>query len=129
MYPSYIDSSMSVKDGRKVRADLSCENPTVQEVAKACIQLGLDCLIEPKRYPKKWWVPGRCRIRIHNADGSPCNKSVNSRKELFHEVGKVIPQIRQQMREQMSASQKGGPAPAGSQNKAKPKGKGKGRKK
>lgn len=24
MYPSYIDSSMSVKDGRKVRADLSC---------------------------------------------------------------------------------------------------------
>lgn len=24
MYPSYIDSSMSVKDGRKVKAEYSC---------------------------------------------------------------------------------------------------------
>lgn len=71
------------------------EEPSVRDVGNACMKLGLQCLVEVvnyfilliiqnKRYPKRWWVPGRCRIRIHNADGSPCNTLVNSRIKLMY---------------------------------------------
>ena len=103
MYPSYVDKERSIKDGRRVKVECACtpglgilssigENPSTMDVMNACAKLGLDCLLEvvflvdvkmqPKRYPKAWWVFGRCRIRLHNADGSPCNTTINSRFTL-----------------------------------------------
>ncbi|KAK8799754.1 hypothetical protein WA588_002579 [Blastocystis sp. NMH] len=116
MYPSYLDKNMSVKDGRRVPSDCACENPSLMDVMNACSKLGLDCLAEPKRYPKRWWVMGRCRIRIHNADGSPCITNINNRKDLFREVGKVIPGIREEMK-------RAAPQPAAAKSAKKGKGK------
>ncbi|KNB42213.1 hypothetical protein JH06_4201 [Blastocystis sp. subtype 4] len=130
MYPSYVDKERSIKDGRRVKVECACmivtgtvnnigENPSTMDVMNACTKLGLDCLLEPKRYPKAWWVFGRCRIRLHNPDGSPCNTTINSRKELFHAIGKMIPLVREEVKKEMPTR------PAAKSTK---KGKGKGKK-
>lgn len=55
IYPEYIDSSLSKKFGRKIKKELSIHKPTVQEIYQASLELGLNPVIEDKKYPARWW--------------------------------------------------------------------------
>ncbi len=55
IYPAYIDSTLSRKEGRRVPRELAVPNPRVEEIVEACEKLGLNPSVEEARYPRVWW--------------------------------------------------------------------------
>ncbi|RLI85107.1 MAG: signal recognition particle protein Srp19 [Archaeoglobales archaeon] len=50
-----IDAKKSRREGRKVAKRYAVPNVKVDEIAKACRELGIPFRVEDKRYPKSWW--------------------------------------------------------------------------
>ena len=70
IWPAYLDATLSRADGRRVPQDLSVEEPTVDEIAKAVQQIGYDATIErDKAYSREPWAQ-RGRVVIRGADDS-----------------------------------------------------------
>jgi signal recognition particle subunit SRP19 len=55
IYPSYLDFYDSKTQGRKVSRFFSVQRPTAKEIYSAAERLGLNPVIEKKKYPKAWW--------------------------------------------------------------------------
>lgn len=55
IYPAYIDSSLSRKEGRRVPKSIAVYNPRIEEIIKAAEELGLNPIVEDSMYPKLWW--------------------------------------------------------------------------
>ncbi|MCD6488715.1 MAG: signal recognition particle protein Srp19 [Desulfurococcales archaeon] len=55
IWPSYIDSSLSRKNGRRVSKMDGVSNPTIEEIVEAARQLDLNPVIENSPYPRLWW--------------------------------------------------------------------------
>ncbi|MDH5806338.1 MAG: signal recognition particle subunit SRP19/SEC65 family protein [Candidatus Methanomethylicaceae archaeon] len=56
IWPSYINSSLSRNEGRKVSKKIAVESPSIEEILNACKELGLDVLIEKnKAFPRTPW--------------------------------------------------------------------------
>lgn len=53
IYPAYINSTKSRKEGRKLRKDLCVENPTYQEIKDVLSVSNLRIGIENKLYPRE----------------------------------------------------------------------------
>jgi len=61
IYPAYIDSSLSRKEGRRIPKSIAVHNPRVEEIVRAAEELGLNPVIEDSRYPKFWW---KYKVRV-----------------------------------------------------------------
>ncbi len=61
IYPAYLDSTLSWREGRRVPRSLAVRNPSVEEIVKAAEELGLNPVVEEARYPRLWW---RYRYRV-----------------------------------------------------------------
>jgi signal recognition particle subunit SRP19 len=59
LWPSNINSSVSVSRGRKIPLRHAVKDPTIEEIVKAAEKLGLDPAIEDKAYPSAWWTERR----------------------------------------------------------------------
>jgi len=46
VYPAYINSKFTVKEGRRIPAPLACENPSAHEVMESVMRLGFKCDLE-----------------------------------------------------------------------------------
>ena len=55
VYPAYIDSCLSWREGRRVPKSIAVRNPSVEEIVKAANELGLNPIVEEARYPRVWW--------------------------------------------------------------------------
>jgi len=55
IWPIYIDSQASIKEGRKIPMKYAVKNPRVDEIVEAARVLGLDPIVEEKKYPRSWW--------------------------------------------------------------------------
>jgi signal recognition particle subunit SRP19 len=56
LWPEYFDITRSRAAGRKVSKKLSINAPSVDLIAKAARQMGLECKIETdKSYPGNWY--------------------------------------------------------------------------
>jgi signal recognition particle subunit SRP19 len=56
LWPSYFDSKVSLREGRKVPRSEATEAPTAQMIYEAVKALGLDCILElEKSYPRFWY--------------------------------------------------------------------------
>jgi signal recognition particle subunit SRP19 len=66
IYPSYIDSGLSKKEGRKIPKKLGVTSPKAQEILKALRVLGEEATLEKDAsYPKRWWEKeGRVVISV-----------------------------------------------------------------
>jgi len=63
VYPSYLDSSLTRKQGRRIPASLSVPSPSIEEIFQAALKLGLNPVLEKdKAYPGQWWVKGRVLV-------------------------------------------------------------------
>lgn len=40
--------------------------------------------MQNKQYPRAWWVPGRLRVQLKNADGTPVNPEIPNSEWLRH---------------------------------------------
>ncbi|MEM1731632.1 MAG: signal recognition particle subunit SRP19/SEC65 family protein [Desulfurococcaceae archaeon] len=52
VYPSYIDSKRSRREGRKIPLKYAVPNPSIDEITQACKSLSLNPEIEQKKYPR-----------------------------------------------------------------------------
>ena len=64
VWPAYIDSQKSRKEGRMIPKNIAVELPSAEEILEACQELKLEPVLEPtKRMPfATWEKPGRILI-------------------------------------------------------------------
>lgn len=56
IWPVNIDSTKTVKEGRKIPKNNAVNIPKLREISRAATKLGLNPEVEKdKSYPKSWW--------------------------------------------------------------------------
>lgn len=87
IWPVYIDSTKSRKEGRRVNKKIAISSPELTEIAKAARKLNLKPKIqEYKSYPGLWWEnSGRIIIETEN----------NKKNEILSEISNVIQNLRE----------------------------------
>lgn len=66
IWPIYLDSNKSLKDGRKVAMEYAIENPKIRELEKAAKKLKYTYTLEEnKSYPGEWYNnSGRMLVEV-----------------------------------------------------------------
>lgn len=64
IWPTYIDSNKSTKEGRRIQKDMAVDNPSVEDVSEVLESIGVRHAVQPyKGYPRdvesRWDNPGR----------------------------------------------------------------------
>eukprot|EP00871_Galdieria_phlegrea_P000983 jgi/Galph1/1886/GphlegSOOS_G559.1 len=81
IYPVYVDALNTLFEGRKISKTFCIDKPSVQEVAEACVQLGLETFVEPeKRHPRDIFRKGRVRVRMFDEQHRTLLPDIDSRK-------------------------------------------------
>ncbi|KAH8584513.1 signal recognition particle SPR19 [Cryptosporidium sp. chipmunk genotype I] len=94
IYPSYLNSN-NTKSGGRLSSLIHCvEDPTVAEIAEVCIQLGIPCKLESKRYPRDHRTLGRVRFQLFDDNGKAFNDRVLTKKVLLDQIGIMIPKLK-----------------------------------
>lgn len=85
VYPVYLDSTVSRKEGRRVPLSLAVPNPTIEEIVEVCVKLGLNPEVEAeKAYPRDFTRKGRIIV----------DKLENKLKTLYT-IAKALKEARQ----------------------------------
>ena len=78
IWPAYLDADRTRAEGRRVPLELSVEEPTVEEIAKAVQQIGYDAIVErDKAYSRQHWEPRGCVV-VRGTDDSTKNDLVQA---------------------------------------------------
>eukprot|EP00730_Choanoeca_flexa_P008026 TRINITY_DN12428_c1_g1_i1.p1 TRINITY_DN12428_c1_g1~~TRINITY_DN12428_c1_g1_i1.p1 ORF type:complete len:169 (+),score=12.35 TRINITY_DN12428_c1_g1_i1:98-604(+) len=98
LYPVYLDSNRTVKEGRRLSKDKAVENPTNKEIYTVLIKLKqaneVEIAFEPNKfYSRNRLLAGRFRFQLKKADGSPTIASLPTRKAWFEHIAKEIKAI------------------------------------
>jgi len=86
IYPAYLDSSLSRKEGRRIPRSIAVHNPRPEEIIRAAEELGLNPIIEDSRYPRLWW---RYRVRI-------VVDKVGSKQKILRMIARKILELRKE---------------------------------
>uniref|UniRef100_A0A7S0YF51 Signal recognition particle 19 kDa protein n=1 Tax=Polytomella parva TaxID=51329 RepID=A0A7S0YF51_9CHLO len=120
LYPHYITSGKTVAEGRRIPSNLACSNPNVIEMYECCRALSIPCQIEGKTYPRDWFIKGRLRVQLFNADGTPVNPTIPTRRDLMIKIAELWPSHRRPMPQQGGTKVVETPAAAASSSSATP---------
>ncbi|POY71113.1 hypothetical protein BMF94_5870 [Rhodotorula taiwanensis] len=95
LYPIYIDKKRPQQDGgRRVNAKLAIEWPFAEQMAKACRMLGFEAVFEASRplktHPKDWENPGRVKVQLRTAEGTPRNSTIKNKRILLARICSVL---------------------------------------
>ncbi len=52
VYPAYIDKALPRKKGRRLSLTHAVSNPTIDEIVRAAELLGLEPIVEERKYPR-----------------------------------------------------------------------------
>ncbi|KAL0269337.1 UNVERIFIED_CONTAM: hypothetical protein PYX00_007107 [Menopon gallinae] len=125
IYPAYINSKKTRKEGRIIPKNKSVENPTHQEIRDVLIAQGLKFGVENKLYcreqSKELPFRGRIRVQLKNDDGTPLNADYPTRESIMLMLGEMIPKLKTRVGKQASSDQ-GQQQGAGTTGKKKGKG-------
>jgi signal recognition particle subunit SRP19 len=118
IYPSYLDSCKSLKQGRRIGKELAVDTPTVSDISQALQSLGLKHVLQPhKGYSRDpytlWDNPGRVKVEpspkitILEDDENDLPPG-NGKRRLLLEIASRIPSLpsRIQRLEAQAASKK-----------------------
>jgi|DewCreStandDraft_3_1066083.scaffolds.fasta_scaffold01736_4 signal recognition particle subunit SRP19 len=83
VWQSYLDPSISRKYGRRVPKSLLPSRVTVEDILKACREIGIECEIMDKKYPRTWHL-GHKAVEV-NYEGS--------KSKLLKELAKTLQRI------------------------------------
>ncbi|MEM1619716.1 MAG: signal recognition particle subunit SRP19/SEC65 family protein [Fervidicoccaceae archaeon] len=78
-----LDSKLSRGRGRKISLNKSVPRPSLTELVEAAKALGLDPVVEEKRYPRAWMKVGRV-----------CVKKLGRRSEILAALANKIKEMR-----------------------------------
>jgi signal recognition particle subunit SRP19 len=121
IYPAYIDSTRTIKQGRRINKELCISGPHVIEIFFCCKQLKIPCVTEMGSYPKSAWDQepasaefgkglGRVRVFLKDASGQVrttpddlepkinCGEPITNRTVLLKLICKLLPDQRQELK-------------------------------
>jgi signal recognition particle subunit SRP19 len=89
IYPSYLDSTKSIKQGRRIGKEEAVSVPTVSDLSLALQTLKIRHVLQPyKGYSRDietlWENPGRVKVDLSNNE---------SKRELLLQLAKIIPTL------------------------------------
>lgn len=109
IYPTYLDSSKTIKLGRRIPANEAVDQPTVQEIGEALRSLRVRHVVQPfKGYSRdtesRWDNPGRVLVdmkgelvpdlmSLGNSDGLKMKTKIDTKIQLLKEIAKIIPDL------------------------------------
>ena len=81
IYPVYIDKTLKLSEGRKIKSDICTENPRAKDIYRVCNEiLGLKCKLENKSHPRDWQKRGRVIVQIKDEQGKVIQDSLKNSK-------------------------------------------------
>ena len=92
IYPSYLDSTKTIKEGRRIAAEKAVDTPTVSDISQALQQLNIRHVLQPhKGYSRDitclWDNPGRVRYEV------PVVSEYVTKNQLLVEIASRIPTL------------------------------------
>ena len=99
IYPSYLDSTKTVKMGRRIGKEESVPTPTVTDISYALQQLNVRHAVQPyKGYSRdiscQWDNPGRVLVDVPTTLVVPEDvTTANPKKLLLKELASIIPTL------------------------------------
>lgn len=103
IYPSYLDSTKSMKQGRRLSREESVATPTVTDMSYALQKLNIRHAVQPyKGYSRdiscQWDNPGRILVDIPQTMMVPDNSTTqNPKKLVMKEIASIIPSLQYRM--------------------------------
>ncbi|KAH3796788.1 signal recognition particle 19 kDa protein-like [Dreissena polymorpha] len=99
IYPAYINSKKTVKEGRRIPKEKCVDNPLYTEIRDVCLSAGLIVGVENKTYcreleHKDVKYRGRIRVQLKNEDGSIKDPKFPTRDSIMLYVGETIPKLK-----------------------------------
>jgi len=87
IWPTYINSKRSRKEGRKINKNDAVSDPKLTEISRAARKLNLNPKTEDdKSYPRFWWEnSGRIIVERENT----------SKNKVLAEISQIIKSLRQ----------------------------------
>ena len=85
IWTANLDAKKKRSEGRKIARKFAVPNVKIEEMVKACKELGIPCRVEEKKYPKSWWEEGG-RIVV---------PKVESKIRLMEKIALRIKEIRE----------------------------------
>jgi signal recognition particle subunit SEC65 len=101
IYPAYLEEGNTVAQGRRLpkRQLAGCNRVNVQDIGEAVLSLGLNCLLEGKRYPRSdFTVHGRVRCELKSKEGVQKHATIASKEQLLVELARIIPTMESRRR-------------------------------
>ncbi|MEB3851555.1 MAG: signal recognition particle protein Srp19 [Desulfurococcales archaeon] len=84
LWPVNIDSTASIREGRKIPRSSAVPKPTLDEIVRAARELGLDPIVEEKAYPRAWHSERR-RVSV---------VKVGSKRRTLRELAEAVRRMR-----------------------------------
>ncbi|KAJ4823363.1 hypothetical protein Tsubulata_047585 [Turnera subulata] len=85
LYPVYINSKKTLAEGRRIRTEKACENPTCVEIGDCCHHLKVPYVIEiDKAYPRDFMQVGRVRSWCLDILGGLRSRKLHPHQMLDH---------------------------------------------
>ena len=80
VYPAYLNSKLTERQGRRVNKALAVEDPSLKEVVEVLNFLQLEHVPENKAYPRDILQRGRVRVRLRSPQGGAVHPEVTTSK-------------------------------------------------
>ena len=117
IYPSYIDSNMTIYRGRKLPLEECVENPWIEEISRAIADLEFEGLYTiQKRHPRNYWKFGRASVTFYKIDEATGERVLlypqyPKRKDIYRVIAAKIKENRTKMNQNEVKKLKGKPMP------------------
>jgi signal recognition particle subunit SEC65 len=121
IYPAYIDSTRTLKQGRRINKELCFPGPNPIEIFYCCKQLKIPCVTELGSYPRSPWDQepshaeygkglGRIRVQLLTDDGQTrttpddlepkinSGEAIATRTALLKFICKLLPDQREELK-------------------------------
>merc|ERR1712166_346115 len=101
VYTTYFNSTLSIKEGRRVAKEKCVENPNVNLLRMAVTLLKLRTVVEPmSKHPRDFFNSGRLKVELVDEDGNPKNSVIGtSKRKLFEMMAEKLPDAQKQYEE------------------------------
>ncbi|KAK8813149.1 hypothetical protein WA158_002741 [Blastocystis sp. Blastoise] len=107
VYPIYLSSNITIKDGRRVSQEVGCPNVSIIDLMKALKDLGFEFVVQQKSHPHFFHIQGRAVLRLFDENKQPINPEINSKKVLYSALCKQI-KVNREKGSSVAAQGKGG---------------------
>ncbi|KAK0054731.1 signal recognition particle 19 kDa protein [Biomphalaria pfeifferi] len=107
IYPAYLNSKKTLKEGRRIPKTKAIENPAATEIRDVCASAGFTLGVENKVYPRELdprdiKFKGRVRVMLKNEDGTPALANFPNRMSVLMYIADMIPKLKTRQQTQSS---------------------------